>query len=127
MQTWKPERLTEARESRGLTRAGLAKALGVSKSAVTQWEKGVTAPRGSHLARLAQVLGKPAGWFYGVEEEHVAGSVNAPPFGSAFEEWERRARERLDAAIEEARRDWEERVLGRCRRGRGKRGKGRGG
>lgn len=125
MQTWKPQRLTEARQGRGLTKAELAKALGVSKSTVTQWEKGLTAPRGSHLTRLAQVLGKPERWFYGIEEEAVAANPNAPPPGSPFAEWERRARERLEKLIEETRRDWEERTRGQGLRGRGKGRKGR--
>lgn len=125
MQTWKPERLTEARQSRGLTKAELAKALGVSKSTVTQWEKGLTAPRGSHLTLLAQVLGKPERWFYGQEE--VAASPSAPPPGPDFEEWARQARERLEDLIREMRQDWERRRRSPRARDGGEGGMGQGG
>ena len=52
-------RLREARTKAGLTQAGLAEALGVSRSAVAQWETGRA---GQIRANLAAALGVSATW-----------------------------------------------------------------
>lgn len=53
------QRLRELRKAAGLDVTELAKRLGVSQPAVSQWEIGLTAPKRQTLARLAQVLGVP--------------------------------------------------------------------
>lgn len=45
------------REGLQLTQEQLAKALGVSRGAVSSWEIGLTSPRGKRLQKLAQALG----------------------------------------------------------------------
>lgn len=45
------------REQKGVTQQAIAEALGVSVSAVSQWESGVAVPRTNRLVELANVLG----------------------------------------------------------------------
>jgi transcriptional regulator with XRE-family HTH domain len=51
------ERIRMARQAAGLTQAGLARAVGVSRSAVAQWETDRSGQVGGNLTRIAQVLG----------------------------------------------------------------------
>jgi transcriptional regulator with XRE-family HTH domain len=48
--------LRRAREARGLSKRGLAHKLGVTQSAVWQWEEGKTSPRPELAAALEQAL-----------------------------------------------------------------------
>lgn len=50
-------RIRELRKTRGCTRAQIAKELGVTASAVGQWETGARHPRIEMLPRLAEVFG----------------------------------------------------------------------
>ncbi len=50
-------RIRAAREHLGLTQAALAEKVGVTRSAVAQWETGRAGQVGSHLAQIAAVLG----------------------------------------------------------------------
>jgi len=52
-------RIREARRARGLTQADLAAAVGVSRSAVAQWETDRAGQVTGNLARIAAVLGVP--------------------------------------------------------------------
>ena len=49
--------LVSARKNAGLTQMQVAKALGLTDAAVTQWEKGRTKPRIKHLIQLAELYG----------------------------------------------------------------------
>lgn len=49
-------RIRAARERQGLTQAALAARVGVSRSAVAQWETGRSGQVGSNLAQIAAVL-----------------------------------------------------------------------
>lgn len=49
-------RIRSARQERGLTQDGLAAAIGVSRSAVAQWETGRAGQLSSHLAGIARAL-----------------------------------------------------------------------
>jgi transcriptional regulator with XRE-family HTH domain len=49
-------RIRSARQERGLTQDGLAAAIGVSRSAVAQWETGRAGQLGTHLAGIARAL-----------------------------------------------------------------------
>ncbi|MEO1223348.1 MAG: S24 family peptidase [Pseudomonadota bacterium] len=51
------ERIRKARLAADLTQAGLAKTLEVTKSSVSQWEKGETYPRPEKFGRLITTLG----------------------------------------------------------------------
>lgn len=61
--------LRAARESAQLTQEELAKPLGVTRGAISQWEVGATVPSGPSRILLAQVLAVPIeivdGWFAG--------------------------------------------------------------
>lgn len=50
-------RIRAAREARGLTQGGLAELVGVSRSAVAQWETGRSGQVGGNLAAIARCLG----------------------------------------------------------------------
>lgn len=49
-------RIRAARERQGLTQAALAARVGVTRSAVAQWETGRSGQVGSNLAQIASVL-----------------------------------------------------------------------
>jgi len=51
------QRIRTARRERGLTQDGLAAAVGVSRSAVAQWETGRAGQLTAHLAAIAAALG----------------------------------------------------------------------
>ena len=62
------DRIKEAREGLGLTKAEFARALGVSRAAVTRWENGqAQALYYESLKKIAQITGKPISWI--VDEE----------------------------------------------------------
>lgn len=50
-------RIRAARERQGLTQAALADRVGVTRSAVAQWETGRAGQVGGNLAQIASVLG----------------------------------------------------------------------
>ncbi len=50
-------RVRESREARGLTQSSLAALVGVSRSAVAQWETGRSGQVGANLALVAEALG----------------------------------------------------------------------
>lgn len=54
-------RIKEARQGAGLTQEQLAEIVGVSRSAVAQWETGRTGQVGANLTRIAAALGVTAG------------------------------------------------------------------
>lgn len=58
-----PERLTLAREYRGLTKAELAEKIGKTPSAVSQFEAGRVRPDGQTVGRLMLALNMPASFF----------------------------------------------------------------
>jgi Zn-dependent peptidase ImmA (M78 family)/transcriptional regulator with XRE-family HTH domain len=58
-----PGRLTQARHLAGLTKRALAEQLGVTATAVGQYELGLTRPRPDLLPRLGAVLGVPLAFF----------------------------------------------------------------
>lgn len=49
--------ISEAREKRSLTQTDVAKYLGVTQGAVSQWENGMAMPRVELLPKLAELLG----------------------------------------------------------------------
>lgn len=59
-----PARLTYARERAGITKAALAKAVGVDPPAITRHEQGERAQgiEAATVIRLARALGVPVGW-----------------------------------------------------------------
>lgn len=68
-----PGRLKNLREQRGLSQNELGKLLGIDPSAssprINQYERGKHAPKFGVVARLAEVLGVPAAYFYAEDDE----------------------------------------------------------
>lgn len=63
------ERLREARKGmiehgRRVSQERFALLLGVSRRTPQRWEMGATEPTASNLARIAELTGKPLGFFY---------------------------------------------------------------
>lgn len=58
-----PERLTLARELRGLTKLELSEKIGKTPSAVSQFEMGRARPDGQTVGRISLALGMPASFF----------------------------------------------------------------
>lgn len=56
------ERIRQARKSRGLSQADLARRIGVSQPAIANWESGIHDPRRLTLAKLAETLEAPLDW-----------------------------------------------------------------
>ncbi len=73
------ERIRTTRQERRITQEELAAAVGVSRSAVAQWETGRSGQITGNLARIAQVLG------VGVEFLMQGGSLAIPEASSADE------------------------------------------
>lgn len=74
-------RLRQLRKARGLTQEALAEQVGVSKPAISSWEKDKAQPRATRAAALARALGVPAQSLFGGD-----------------------AAESIDAVVEESRR-----------------------
>lgn len=79
-------RIREARRAAGLTQEDLARSVGVSRSAVAQWETGRSGQVGGNLARIAAVLR--------VSVEHLL-TGGAPDGGAAAENGQEHALLRL--------------------------------
>src|SRR5690554_1552270 len=60
---FQPERLTEARQSKGLNMTDLANLVGVTRQAISAFEKGIDAPSSETLLRLSNVLSMPREFF----------------------------------------------------------------
>lgn len=62
--------IREARAEKGLTVSQLAEAIGVTPTYLRELERGVKKnPSMQVVAKMAEVLGKPVGYFFGKEEE----------------------------------------------------------
>ncbi len=64
MEPFSPNRLTVARERRGLTKKALAEAVNLSAQAITDYETAASQPTPESANRLAFALHFPLGWFY---------------------------------------------------------------
>ncbi len=62
------ERLRELRKEKGLSTEALAKIIGVSDTAICNWENNKHDVRGEQLAKLAQYFEVSAGYLLGLEE-----------------------------------------------------------
>ena len=96
------ERITLWRESRkGLTQAVLAKKIGISPSAVAQWELGQTTPTTDNLAKIAKAVSTQPGPL--VVEGHTDDlPVRSPLFPSNWELSAARAARVVRFLVEEA-------------------------
>lgn len=69
-------RIRTARLAQGLTQDQLARTVGVTRSAVAQWETGRAGQVGSNLARIARALGTSAAYLLSGEQD--AGAAPLP-------------------------------------------------
>ena len=51
--------IAEKRKEKGLTQDALGAMLGISRKAVSKWERGLSQPDGTHMVRLIDLLGLP--------------------------------------------------------------------
>ena len=63
------KRLIELRETAGLSQRKLAKTIGVSFSAVQNWEKNKTNPDGEVIIRLAKFFNVSANYILGLSDK----------------------------------------------------------
>lgn len=86
-----PERLTVARERRGLSRAGLAKVADVAERSIRNYESGEDEPRDSSLRALAFALDVPAAFFSGPPLEGLGETAASFRAASKLPAYRRRA------------------------------------
>lgn len=59
------DRIRRARTHKGLEQADVAKALGVSRSLVSMWERDLSDPRVGQIREIAALTRIPENWFWG--------------------------------------------------------------
>ncbi|MDO3679432.1 XRE family transcriptional regulator [Paenibacillus ehimensis] len=74
-QQFNPKRLKEARLTRGLTISDLAKKIGVSKQAISQFELGESVPKPETMMNLINTLRFPKTFFYREYKEQFVGNT----------------------------------------------------
>ena len=73
------DRIRTARKQAGLGQGDVADAFGVTRSAVSQWETGLTVPEASKVARLADLCGVSIDWlFHGIDAPQPKSADQAP-------------------------------------------------
>lgn len=60
------DRIKFLREEKGLTQAGLAKLLGITRSSVNAWELGISVPSTQYLVELADIFKVSADYLLGI-------------------------------------------------------------
>lgn len=78
MQRVVPSRIEEAREARALSMADLAKNIGVTRQAISKYERGLNSPQPNTLKAISLCLDFPVEFFYKPEEANF--SSNSPLF-----------------------------------------------
>ena len=76
------ERIRALRQGRGMSQEALAEALGVSRQAVSKWEKSLSYPDTENLLSLAELFGVSADELAGLRRQKTAGeeaSAVEPP------------------------------------------------
>ena len=66
-----PERVRTLRKTKKLSQSQLAEMIGVSRSAVFEWERGGYIPDGNNLSNLAKGLGVPVSFLLGEPEQQT--------------------------------------------------------
>jgi len=94
---FRPERLTEAREARDLTKTALADLIGRNNAAsITHYEKGRHEPPADVLGDMAKALGVPVGFFF----EPPRRTLRGPTFFRSMAAATKRARTRASRRID---------------------------
>lgn len=92
---FRSERLKSAREARCLSGQALADLVGVTRSAISQYERGEQTPSPMVLARIAEVLNLSVSYFM-ADMPSVAATVFYRSFASALSKYRLRAERRLE-------------------------------
>jgi len=90
------ERVREAREARGMTALQLAELIGVSKQAVSLYEKAQTQPSVETLEKIARTLSVPQGLFFQSPVKSVDGPVFYRSMAAATKRMRSRAERKFD-------------------------------
>jgi Zn-dependent peptidase ImmA (M78 family)/transcriptional regulator with XRE-family HTH domain len=69
-----PEMLTLARETRGLSQSGLARAVEISQGNISRYESGMLKVSDDHLRKIAEALDYPETFFFRQEKRYSFGS-----------------------------------------------------
>lgn len=72
---FKGERLTRAREARGITQTSLAAMIGISSAAISQYEKGQRSPSSDMLTKIATWLNFPMHYFLQEADQRVSNPI----------------------------------------------------
>jgi len=89
-------RLRKAREARGLSASSLADLLGVTRSAVSQYELSIQTPRSEILERACQALNLPAAYFLSADEGEPFKTIFYRSMGTDTKTSRMRAARRLE-------------------------------
>lgn len=92
---FRPERLRSAREARSMSGAALAELAGVTRAAISQYERGEQTPSPMVLQRIADAMNLPQQHFLATIH-----SVNAPVFYRSFASALKRSRLRAERRLE---------------------------
>ena len=69
-------RIRDARKGAGFTQASLARAIGISRAAISQFEQGRAGPSLQNLKEIARVTGKPVSFFMLSDAEAVTPAIS---------------------------------------------------
>ena len=67
------KRISQARKSRQLSQANLAKRLGVTRTAFSHWEAGRAKPSTKHVEKIAETLALSARWLLSGKKKEAPG------------------------------------------------------
>lgn len=81
-----PERIKELRKNRNLTQSELADLAGVTKTAISNWERGSYSPDSVNLKKLAEALGTTVAYLLG-ETDLWTRYGDVPEHDRTKEEW----------------------------------------
>lgn len=76
-------RLRQSRKAAGLTQQAVAKTIGVTFGAASQWEQGITMPNGSNLLALAKLYRVRPGWITAGQD-----SSDEAEWAGSFDPWD---------------------------------------
>jgi|JI10StandDraft_1071094.scaffolds.fasta_scaffold74902_3 Zn-dependent peptidase ImmA (M78 family)/transcriptional regulator with XRE-family HTH domain len=92
---FQPNRLVEARDSRGINQVGLAALIGKASSSISRWEAGDQSPEPEVLDNLARALNLPVAFFIFPQPQHGEGPMFCRSMASATQLLRRKIRSRL--------------------------------
>lgn len=92
---FRPERLVQAREARGLTQTALSELIGRASASISRWESGAQHPEAEPLDALSQALNLPTAFFLSPIPDHGAAPMFFRSMASTTGSLRKRTRVRL--------------------------------